>query len=172
MITVDSALWSPRNMIDAAERERSEDTREPTLKQALTLNDISLEYDGRSVLEGVSIEIPAGGITAFVGASGAGKTTLVDLITGLCVPQRGVVAIDGVPLPELDLRRWREMIGYVPQETLLLNDSVQRNVTPGDPSLGDADMERVLRDAYRIEDQTARRASASGPAAASAGAVA
>ncbi len=149
MITVDSALWSLRDMIDAAERERehSEGTREPTLKKELTLTDVSLEYDGRRVLEGVSIEIPAGGITAFVGASGAGKTTLVDLITGLCVPQRGVVAIDGVPLPELDLRRWREMIGYVPQETLLLNDSVRRNVTLGDPSLSDADVERVLRDA-------------------------
>ncbi|MHC4422656.1 MAG: ABC transporter ATP-binding protein [Planctomycetota bacterium] len=149
MITVESALWSLQDMIDAAEREgeHSEGTREPDLKQGLTLKDIGLEYDGRSVLEGVSIEIPTGGITAIVGASGAGKTTLVDLITGLCVPQRGVVAIDGVPLPELDLRRWREMIGYVPQETLLLNDSVRRNVTLGDPSLTDADVERVLRDA-------------------------
>jgi ATP-binding cassette subfamily C protein len=149
MVTVDSALWSLQDMIDAAERERehSEGTREPDLKHGLTLNDVGIEYDGRSVLEDVSIEIPVGGVTAIVGASGTGKTTLVDLITGLCVPQRGVVAIDGVPLPELDLRRWREMIGYVPQETLLLNDSVRRNVTLGDPSLGDAEVERVLRDA-------------------------
>jgi len=149
MVTVDSALWSLQSMIDAAEdqREHSKGTREPRLRQGVILRDVGLEYDGRSVLEGLSIEIPAGGITAIIGASGAGKTTLVDLITGLCIPQRGVVEIDGVPLPELDLRRWRERVGYVPQETLLLNDSVRRNVTLGDPSLTDADVERVLRDA-------------------------
>jgi ATP-binding cassette subfamily C protein len=149
MVTVESALWSLQDMIDAAEREReySEGTREPSLRQGVMLKDVGLDYDGHGVLEGVSIEIPAGEITAIVGSSGAGKTTLVDLITGLCVPQRGVVAADGVPLPDLDLRRWRQRIGYVPQETLLLNDSVRRNVTLGDPSLTDADVERVLRDA-------------------------
>jgi ATP-binding cassette subfamily C protein len=154
MVTVESALWSLQDMIDAAEREHehSEGARQPTLKQGVALKDVGLEYDGRSVLEGVSMEIPAGGITAIVGASGAGKTTLVDLLTGLCIPQRGLVAIDGVSLPELDLRRWREMIGYVPQETLLLNDSVRRNVTLGDPSLTDADVERVLCDAGAWED--------------------
>jgi len=123
--------------------------------QAVTIRNsthgVAREYtdiDGNSLaVMDFPAEIPAGGITAVVGPSGAGKTTLVDLITGLCVPQRGVVAIDGVPLPELDLRRWREMIGYVPQETLLLNDSVRRNVTLGDPSLSDADVERVLREA-------------------------
>jgi ATP-binding cassette subfamily C protein len=149
MVTVESALWSLQDMIDAAEleREHSEGTREPSLKQAVALKDVGVEYDGRSVFENVSIEIPAGGITAIVGASGTGKTTLVDLITGLGIPQRGVVTVDGVPLPELDLRRWRQRIGYVPQETLLLHDSVRLNVTLGDASITDADVERVLREA-------------------------
>ena len=68
---------------------------------------------------------------AVAGNIGAGKSTLVDLITGLASPQDGSILIDGVELATVDLLRWRRMIGYVPQETLLLHDSVRNNVTLG-----------------------------------------
>jgi ATP-binding cassette subfamily C protein len=71
----------------------------------------------------------------------------VDLVIGLLRPQAGEVLIDGVPLETLDRRAWRRMIGYVPQDTLLLHDSVLANVTLGDPALTRADAERALRQA-------------------------
>ena len=82
-----------------------------------------------------------------MGGSGSGKTTLVDLITGLLQPQAGEVRIDGVPLDEIDLSSWRRMIGYVPQEHLLIHDSVSVNVTLGDPAVGTEEVVRALKDA-------------------------
>jgi ATP-binding cassette subfamily C protein len=149
MVADASALWSLRGMIDRAEAETESQggTAAPTLERGLALKQIRVDYDGRRVLDDLHIEIPAGQITAIVGASGAGKTTIVDLITGLLQPDAGDVWTDGVPLRELDLRRWREMLGYVPQETLLLNDTVQTNVSLGDPEVEAGQVEAALRDA-------------------------
>jgi len=69
------------------------------------------------------------------------------LITGLLTPHEGTVWIDDIPLTKIDLRAWRKMIGYVPQETLLLHDTVLINVTLGAPELSEQDVERALRDA-------------------------
>ena len=80
-----------------------------------------------------------------IGASGIGKTTLTDLLTGLVQPTAGRVRVDGVPLAELDLGAWRRQVGYVPQDLPMLHDSVRRNVTLGDPSLDDAAVEAALR---------------------------
>jgi ATP-binding cassette subfamily C protein len=74
-----------------------------------------------------------------------GKTTIIDLITGLLRPQQGEVFIDGLPLAEIDLRAWRRMVGYVPQENLLLHDTVLNNITLGDLELTENDAEYALR---------------------------
>jgi ATP-binding cassette subfamily C protein len=66
---------------------------------------------------------------------------------GLVRPDTGEVYIDGVPLGELDLREWRQLIGYVPQEVLMLHDSVAKNVSLSDPNVTPEDVERALRDA-------------------------
>jgi ATP-binding cassette subfamily C protein len=91
------------------------------------------------------LSIPAGSFTAIVGPSGAGKTTIVDLFTGLIRPQQGHVWIDDLLLEQVDLRQWRRMIGYVPQETFLLHDSVFLNVTLGDANMTEADVDEALR---------------------------
>ncbi len=145
----ESALWSIREMIERAEREREPrgGTRPPTLERGVRLRDVSVCYEGRPVLEDFDLDIPAGEITALVGASGTGKTTVADLITGLVYPDAGGVEVDGVPLVEIDLERWRRMIGYVPQDGLLLHDSIRSNVTLGDPEVTDEDVEKALRDA-------------------------
>jgi ATP-binding cassette subfamily C protein len=149
MLADASALWSLRGMIDRAEAETEPQggSATPSLGRGLALKQIRVDYDGRRLLDDLQIEIPAGQITAIIGASGAGKTTIVDLITGLLRPHAGEVWIDGVALTELDLRRWREMLGYVPQETLLLHDTVQINVSLGDPEVEADRVEAALRGA-------------------------
>jgi len=149
LVTQQSALWSLLAMIEEAESQREPEggMAEPHLERGLVLRGVSVEYDGSPVLRDVDVEMPVGSITALIGPSGAGKTTFVDLLTGLVQPSAGRVEVDGTPLPELDLRRWRGMIGYVLQELLLLNESVRMNVTLGDPEIDDAQVEQALRDA-------------------------
>jgi ATP-binding cassette subfamily C protein len=149
----ESALWAIESAIAEAEAhvEAPGGTAPPRLDAGIALRDVTVAYAERPVLERVSLDIPAGEITALLGTSGSGKTTLIDLVTGLVRPQSGEIRIDGTPLPDLDLVAWRRMIGYVPQELLLLNASVRLNVTLGDPSLGDADVEHALRDAEAWE---------------------
>jgi ATP-binding cassette subfamily C protein len=148
-MTEASALWSMREMIDAAAADGETMTTGavPTLTEGVEVRDVQIAYDDAAVLDGLSFSVPAGKITAIVGGSGAGKTTTADLIMGLVRPDAGEVYIDGVPLGELDLREWRQLIGYVPQETLMLHDSVAKNVSLGDPNLTPEDIERALRDA-------------------------
>jgi ATP-binding cassette subfamily C protein len=144
-----SALWSLQGMLDQAQAESEPEggRRVPTLETGVALEDVRMVYDERPVLDGLSLEIPAGEITAILGTSGAGKTTIVDLITGLVQPEAGSVRVDGVPLPELDMRLWRRILGYVPQETLLLHDTVVMNVALGDPEIKPDRVETALRDA-------------------------
>ncbi len=80
-----------------------------------------------------------------VGPSGAGKTTLLDLVVGLQQPESGRILIDGVPLAEIDLRQWRRLIGYVPQESVMVDDSVIYNLALGEEDLGEAEIREALR---------------------------
>lgn len=115
------------------------------IQRDLVFAHVSFSYGPRAILDDVSFSVPAGAFVAISGPSGAGKTTLVDMVVGLVRPQVGQVLIDGVSLADIDLQQWRRSIGYVPQEMLLLNDTILRNVTLGDPSVTRADVETALR---------------------------
>lgn len=147
MVICESAYWSLQDKINQAEeqKEPSGGALQATLERGITIDQVDFGYGDELVLQGVSLEIPYGTLTSIVGPSGAGKTTLVDLITGLFQPSKGAVLIDGTPLDEIDLRSWRRQIGYVPQETILLHDSIFNNVTMGEPSLGIEDVEYALK---------------------------
>lgn len=137
----ESFYWSLQKSIDEAEAERELPfgSRTPTLDKGIRLDNVSFGYDKHHVLDAVDMEIPAGRFTALIGFSGAGKTTLVDLIIGLLRVSKGRVLIDGVPIDELDIRQWRSMIGYVPQDTVLLHDSIRANVTIGNSQISEED---------------------------------
>jgi ATP-binding cassette subfamily C protein len=147
MVTCESAYWSMRSAIAGAagENEHPPVGAVPVLRDSLRFEGVGFRYRDTWVLRNVGLEIPAGGITAIVGPSGAGKTTVIDLVTALLRPQEGEVWIDDLPLSRVDWRAWRRMIGYVPQETVLLHDTVLCNVTLGDPELTLADAEVALR---------------------------
>jgi ATP-binding cassette subfamily C protein len=128
----------------AAAAETFSGRLEPSLRDACRLEDVTFSYGRATVLEQVSIEMKAGTITTLVGESGSGKTTTADLILGLFEPNNGRVTLDGVPLTEIDVGRWRSMIGYVPQEILLFNDTIMMNVTLGDPGISEKDAIEAL----------------------------
>ena len=133
----ESAYWSLRATSHAAAEavEHFGGHRAPVLETGIALRGVGLRYDGTPVFSGLDLDIPAHRITTLVGPSGSGKTTIVDLVIGLIRPDAGTLEIDGVPLGEIDLIAWRRMVGYVPQETVLLHDSVLHNVTLGDPAI-------------------------------------
>lgn len=144
----ESAYWSILDSIENAQKSReiTGGDKPPTFDHSIVFDSVSFDYDKRhTVFTGLDLEIQAGALTTLVGSSGAGKTTLIDLCIGLLQPQAGQVLVDGVPLSQVDMRQWRSMIGYVPQETVLLHDSVLHNVTLGDPQLSEARAEQALR---------------------------
>ena len=119
----------------AAQREPTFGAVPPRLTKALQLEGVRFGFPGRDILRDLCIEVPAGRITTLTGRSGIGKSTIVDLVVGLQQPAAGRVTIDGVDLAEIDIAAWRLVTGYVPQEILLVHDSLLRNVTLGAPGL-------------------------------------
>jgi ATP-binding cassette subfamily C protein len=95
-------------------------------------------------LRDIALTIPANRTTALVGPSGAGKSTMADLLMGLLLPEDGHLLIDGKVLSEEQLWHWRQRIGYVPQETFLLHDSIRNNLLWADPDATSEDLQRVL----------------------------
>ena len=147
MVAKESAFWSIRKAIKQAEaaREIASGDLEPELQAAIRFDRVSFAYGDKVILKDVSLTIPTRSLTTIVGPSGAGKTTLVDLVIGLYEPDSGDVYVDEIPLSKLDLKSWRRKIGYVPQEQILLHDSILENVTLSDPKLTEADAEYALR---------------------------
>ncbi|MGH6932367.1 MAG: ABC transporter ATP-binding protein, partial [Dongiaceae bacterium] len=136
-VVSESAFWSLHDTIAEAEAEREtvSGTTVPELKSACAFDNVSFAYGETPVLNAVYLDIAAGAITTITGASGAGKTTIADLLLGLHHPDSGEIRVDGIALRELDITRWRELVGYVPQEVLLFHDTVFSNVTLGETEL-------------------------------------
>lgn len=145
----EAAYLSVRATIRSAEAEREGISRAglpAQLHRGIRMEDVSFAYEGaRPVLSRLSIEIPAHALTVVVGPSGAGKTTLIDLVIGLLRPQSGRILIDEVPLESINQHAWRSIIGYMPQEVVLLHDSIAGNITLGDPALSEVDVETALK---------------------------
>lgn len=100
-----------------------------SLKQDISVSDACLSYGGNAILDQVNISIPKRKTIAFVGESGAGKTTLVNIIMGLVNPDQGAVMIDGIPLTQYNLKSYRSKIGYISQDPVVFNDNIFNNVT-------------------------------------------
>jgi ATP-binding cassette subfamily C protein len=135
----DATYWTLLNTVSDVEKasERFEGKRTPTLTAGCELRKVSFSYGRGQVLADVTLQVPAGRITTLIGESGSGKTTIADLLLGLYAPDSGSVTVDGVDLRDLDIAQWRSMIGYVPQEIILFNDTILANVTLGDGGIGE-----------------------------------
>jgi ATP-binding cassette subfamily B multidrug efflux pump len=121
--------------------------------RAVEFRDVWFSYPGARdrgwVLQGISFRVEHGSSLAIVGATGSGKSTLVDLIVRTYDPDRGAVLIDGVDLRQLSLTDLRQAVGFVPQETFLFGETLRRNILLGAPD--DGRLERVAEIAQLTE---------------------
>jgi ATP-binding cassette subfamily C protein len=118
----------------------------------IKFNKVSFSYDGNTpVIKDIDIAIKAGQTTAIVGPSGAGKTTIADLLMGLIVPNEGSILVDEKEFAPERTRAWREQIGYVPQDTFLFNDTVNANLLWANPAANEEEINQSLRFAAAVE---------------------
>ena len=110
------------------------DGQETPFKQHITLNNVTFRYPEAQgdALKRISLQIERGKAVAFVGSSGAGKTTLVDLLLGILNPTSGQICIDGKDVQE-NLRGWQARLGYIPQQIYLSDSTIANNIAFGVP---------------------------------------
>ena len=149
----ESAFWSLTEAIDEArvEHEPRHGLAQPELSGQIRFRAVSFSHPGKPVFDQVNFDLPVRKLSVIVGPSGVGKTTLIDLVVGLLEPDAGEIIIGQTPLQTLDQFQWRRMIGYVPQEALLVNDTIAKNITLGSPELSDQDVREALNAADALE---------------------
>src|SRR6059058_4053382 len=120
-------------VLDLASEEGDRPGEVPArFEQRIEYRGVSFSYNGQApVLEGLDFEVRRGQVVAVVGPSGAGKTTLVDLLPRFYEPKRGAILMDGVPITRFTRTSLRGLMGIVSQETILLNDTVLANISYG-----------------------------------------
>ncbi len=141
------ALAAAKRVVDILEatpsaEEAPDAARLAPFQSEVCLKDVRFRYDERFVLDGVNLTVRKGEVVALVGASGAGKTTLVNLVLRFFDPVEGRVTIDGVDLKSVTLESLRRQIGLVTQDPFLFHDTVRANIAFGEPN---ASLERVQK---------------------------
>tara|TARA_B100001063_G_scaffold246808_1_gene287748 strand:- start:3265 stop:4953 length:1689 start_codon:yes stop_codon:yes gene_type:complete len=102
--------------------------------ETISLKNIQYDYpntSSRTALKNINLTIPSKSTVGIIGHTGSGKTTVVDIILGLLVPQRGTLEIDGEVITNQNLRSWQRLIGYVPQHIFLSDDTIAANIAFG-----------------------------------------
>ena len=130
------------------------------LERELRLSNVCFQYQGAAApaVQSIDIQVARNERIALVGSTGSGKTTLVDIIVGLLLPQDGDLTVDGTPIRPDNVAAWLQIIAYVPQDVFLYDDTIARNIAFG-VGEGALDRERI-REAARIAqiDRSAQRA--------------
>jgi ATP-binding cassette, subfamily C, bacterial len=131
----------------AAEPSETDPTSSRLLSRSIVLKNVSLTYPSRDVpaLEGVSFTIPARTTTAIIGASGAGKSSLADILTGLIEPDSGALLVDGVRINGSARRSWQRSVAYVQQDAFLFHDTIRNNLNWSFQDASEADLIASLR---------------------------
>jgi len=121
-------------------------------EREFTFEGVSFAYDGRGpVLHDISFTVPKGHTVGLVGSSGAGKTTIFDLILRLFKPSGGALMLDGVSASCISIEDWRKNIAYVPQDMFMLGDTVYNNIRFFDETITNEEIEQVAKDAHIYE---------------------
>ena len=138
-----AAAKSVFSLIDSPKERHSGSTR-PSVEGKLSFKNIFFTYDKNEILRDISMEIEPGEMVAFVGPSGGGKTTLLNLVPRLYEPTSGEIFLDSRPIADYSLVNLRKNISYVAQNTILFNDTIRNNISYGiGQAASDDDIERV-----------------------------
>ena len=122
------------------------------LNDKISFNDVCFNYDGTdSVIKNISFKIKKGTVTALVGSSGAGKSTVADLIPRFYDVVDGSVSIDGVNVKDIEIRSLRQMMGIVSQETILFNDTIGSNIKYGLQNVSEERMKNAAKNANALD---------------------
>lgn len=118
--------------LNAQKREKNKEEKAIQFQNKIEIKDLTFSYPGaeKEVLKDLNLEIRKKSSVAFIGHSGAGKTTLADILMGLLKPAKGDVCVDGVSIFE-GLNSWHQIIGYIPQTIYLMDDTIKNNIAFG-----------------------------------------
>lgn len=149
---ISSELETGRLPSQSADRVTIESLKPFRLSDSVILENLTFSYEGASqpVISNLNLTIKANSTVGFIGPTGSGKTTLIDIIMGLLIPNKGRILIDGIPLTTKNLRSWQVNLGYVPQHIHLSDQSIAQNIAFG-LSCGKIDKQAVER-AARISN--------------------
>ncbi|APE44142.1 ABC transporter ATP-binding protein [Sulfitobacter alexandrii] len=148
--TAAAALERLKELLDAPRTQTDPETPRalPLPSTAIALKDVTLSFGDTKVLDGLNLTANAGETTALVGASGAGKSTIFNVLTRLIDPQEGEVTIGGVPVTDLTLADLRGLFSVVTQEALLFDETVRENILLGRTDVSDERLREVLQAAH------------------------
>jgi len=127
--------------------EKAGNRQVDAFNKAIELRDVNFSYGAKQILFDVNLAIQKNKSIGIVGESGAGKTTLFDIITGLLTPQSGTISIDGIGYSELKLSSLRNVIGYVTQEPVIFNDTIANNISFWECDSQEDICKRMIKDA-------------------------
>ncbi|MBM7707143.1 ABC transporter ATP-binding protein [Chryseomicrobium aureum] len=133
-------------------QENAEGKSLPSTEQDVVLHDVTFAYGEKVILEDISLSIPRGKVTAFVGESGGGKTTMFSMLQRFYEPKHGGINYGDTDIREIKLAEWRGLFGYVSQESPLMNGTIRDNILYGVEQVPtDTAIEQALRQANAWE---------------------
>jgi ATP-binding cassette subfamily C protein len=130
---------------DAASEPMGTPSKQVKLEDTIQLDGVTFSYEQTPVIQDLDLTIRGGKTTAIVGPSGAGKTTVADLIIGLIVPHEGCVRVDESALLSENLLAWRQQIGYVTQDTFLFHETIRANLIWARPEATEEEIWQALK---------------------------
>ena len=148
MVSVQAFYWSFDNLVKKTKENKEIvflGNKKVSLDNKIEFKNVSFKYEDSNVINNLSFSVKSKEIFSIFGPSGLGKTTIIDLIVGLFLPNKGSIEIDNISTVNLDTLDWRKKIGYVPQDAILVNDSIANNVTFMDKTFKDHDILNSLK---------------------------